>query len=86
MLVTAIPDSNGVPCQLLSISRDITVRRDAQRERERIMQELQRSNRELSQFSHMVAHDLQTPVRTVQIFTELLSEKQKGEGAGESIQ
>ena len=41
-------------------------------ERERLVQELERSNAELAQFAHIVSHDLQTPIRMVRNFTELL--------------
>jgi PAS domain S-box-containing protein len=78
--VSAIPDESGHPFQILALSREITARREASLQREQLMSELTRSNQELSQFSHMVAHDLQAPVRTIHSFVELLGQKHGKDG------
>ena len=39
------------------------------------MHELERSNRELSEFSYAVSHDLQAPVRGVRALTKLLAQR-----------
>jgi signal transduction histidine kinase len=54
-------------------------------ERKKTELALQRSNEDLSQFAHMVSHDLQEPLRTITSFTQLLSAKygpELGEEAG----
>lgn len=68
------------PLILLAIE-DITERKKAE-------DAVRRSNAELSDFAHVVAHDLQTPIRTVTLYAQLLVNKYKGrldEAADEMI-
>ncbi|MDP4175100.1 MAG: PAS domain-containing protein [Bacteroidota bacterium] len=58
--------------------RDITENKNAEEKINSMMIELARSNRELDQFTHIVSHDLQEPLRVVSQFTRLLVEKNKG--------
>ena len=53
--------------------------RDNFAERERLLRELERSNRELDQFAHIVSHDLQAPIRAVSAFSELLAQHYAGQ-------
>jgi DNA-binding response OmpR family regulator len=46
--------------------------------REKIEDELKRSNRDLEQFAYAVSHDLQAPLRQMIAFTSLLNEAYKG--------
>ncbi|MGH9345426.1 MAG: sensor histidine kinase [Terriglobia bacterium] len=57
----------------VAVVQDVTAFKRVHLEREALMKELERSNSELSVFSHAVAHDLLAPVRGVRAFTELLS-------------
>jgi len=68
------------PLILLAIE-DITERKKAE-------DAVRRSNAELSDFAHVVAHDLQAPIRTVTLYAQLLAKKYKGrldESADEMI-
>jgi PAS domain S-box-containing protein len=58
---------------LVAISKDVTNRIALQNEREQLLREVSRTNKELSDFSHVVAHDLRTPLRAVRTYAELLS-------------
>ena len=58
--------------------RNITVRKDAEANLLRKVDELNRSNEELGQFAYIASHDLQEPLRLVAIYTELLSKRYKG--------
>jgi signal transduction histidine kinase len=44
-------------------------------ERKRIETELRRANHDLEQFAYSASHDLQEPLRSVKIFSELLSSR-----------
>jgi PAS domain S-box-containing protein len=62
----------------VGIVRDISERRRADRERQRSLDELARSNQDLEQFAHVVSHDLQEPLRMVSSYCELLRGAYRG--------
>ncbi|MGE5410653.1 MAG: sensor histidine kinase [Clostridiales bacterium] len=64
--------------------RDITENKNAEEKINSMMIELARSNRELDQFTHIVSHDLQEPLRVVSQFTRLLVDKNKGKLTSQS--
>ncbi|MCH8321817.1 MAG: response regulator [Proteobacteria bacterium] len=47
-------------------------------ERQKILEELERSNKELGRFAYIVSHDLQSPLRGVSTFAEILAADYKG--------
>ncbi len=57
---------------------DITARRQAQEEMVRQSMHLQRANEELRQFTSIVSHELQEPVRMMERYTRLLGEELAG--------
>jgi PAS domain S-box-containing protein len=59
-------------------TRDITERKRAEEEREQLINDLSRSNQELEQFAYIASHDLQTPLRAITGFLDLLSRRYKG--------
>jgi signal transduction histidine kinase len=76
--ITALRDSKGAVRAAVSILQDITELKRIQHERENLLQELERSNRELSQFSYGVSHDLRAPVRNILSLTQLLKRRKGG--------
>jgi PAS domain S-box-containing protein len=66
------------PVVVIDASTDITERMHFEQERESLLFQLRRSNEDLSQFSHVVSHDLQEPLRMVKSFTELLVQRYRG--------
>lgn len=71
-------DREGNTIGVVSIAQDISGRKANEAERERLVQELRRSNDDLAQFSYVVSHDLQAPLRTVRSFTQLLARRYQG--------
>jgi two-component system, chemotaxis family, CheB/CheR fusion protein len=62
---------------LLAIE-DITARKQIEADREHLFVELQRINDDLQQFSHIVSHDLNEPLRTMKSFVILLAQRYQG--------
>jgi len=70
-----VVDENGNFLYLEGIVEDITDRKKAEAELQRLNEELVRSNRDLEQFAYVASHDLQEPLRMVSSFTQLLSQR-----------
>jgi PAS domain S-box-containing protein len=62
----------------LSISRDITGRKEVEKKLEETIGELKHSNEELQRFAYVASHDLQEPLRTISSFTQLLERRYRG--------
>ncbi|WP_243688394.1 sensor histidine kinase [Geotalea toluenoxydans] len=71
-------DASGRVAGILVFSEDITHRKHAEQERERLITELQRSNAELQQFAYVSSHDLQEPIRMVTSYVQLLQKRYQG--------
>jgi PAS domain S-box-containing protein len=70
-----ISDDEQRPMGMWSIVRDITQRKEMEREREQAMIALTQSNEDLKQFAYVASHDLQEPLRMVASYTQLLAER-----------
>jgi light-regulated signal transduction histidine kinase (bacteriophytochrome) len=56
------------------VTRDLTIRKEADDKLEEYLLELQRQNEELDQFAYTASHDLQEPLRKIRIFADLVDE------------
>ena len=61
--------------------RDITDRKRAEEELKRSNEQLTRVNRELEEFAYVASHDLQEPLRMVNIYTQLILKNIQAEPA-----
>ena len=68
--ITPLRDAAGVVTGAVNVFQDITELKRIQQDREGLLRELERSNRDLSQFSYSVSHGLQAPVRGVRALTK----------------
>ena len=71
----AMHDDSGEVCQWFGTSTDID---DLKRSREALVareKELRRANGDLQQFAYSASHDLQEPIRTVAVYTQMLERR-----------
>lgn len=76
--IAPLRDSAGRLAGAVSILQDISEVKRVQKERERLLHELERSNSELSRFSYAVSHDLQAPIRSVRALIQVLISRNGG--------
>jgi PAS domain S-box-containing protein len=81
---TRIISASGTPLYLRgniigvsNIGTDITEQRMYERQLQKTKEQLERSNKELSEFVYIASHDLQQPVRTIISYIELISDRLK---------
>ncbi len=76
--VAPLRDAEGRVTHFVATQHDITGRKQAEAQREQLLAELQRANEEFQQFSYVVAHDLNEPLRTISNFLTMLAQRYEG--------
>jgi len=76
--VKPLVDKDGTVKKVVGITRDITNKKNSEKERERNIRELNRSNKELEEFAYVASHDMHEPLRKILTFSERI----KGRFAG----
>jgi len=72
--LTALDLENGMSLSI--IITDLTVQKATQKQLKDNNRELEASNNDLQQFASVASHDLQEPLRKIQVFSNLIREKQ----------
>jgi PAS domain S-box-containing protein len=65
-------DDSGNVEKIIGITRDITTLRNFEKDQERHIRQLNKSNKELEEFAYIASHDLQEPIRKISMFGERL--------------
>ncbi|MBK5256304.1 MAG: PAS domain-containing protein [Vicinamibacteria bacterium] len=75
-------DANGRPLRMIGAMTDVTARRVAAAERERLIVDLEAKNAELERFTYTVSHDLKRPLVTIGAYAGMLEKHMRaGDGA-----
>ncbi len=72
--VTAIRDEKGNLMYQLALVEDVTEDLELEEERKRLIKNLERKNRDLRDFAHIVSHDLKSPLRSMDTLINWLRE------------
>ncbi len=83
-LKTPAYDADGRLLGTQLIFWDVTEQKRTEDERNQYATELERSNRDLEQFAYSVSHDLQSPLRTIASYCQLLQKQFGSELKGEA--
>lgn len=79
LTISPIKDRSGTIIGASKIARDIT-------EQKRIYAEMKRANQDLEQFAFSVSHDLQEPLRTIKVYSQLLDRRYRDRFDAEGIE
>ncbi len=72
IVITTLHSSDGTVLGYSKVTRDLTERKLAEDKMKKYMLDLESQNSALEQFAYVASHDLQEPLRKIQIFIEVI--------------
>lgn len=83
--ISPVKDERGTTTHWVSIQRDITKDKEAEIEREQLIQELSDTNADLKQFTYITSHNLRAPITNLLTIAELLEESSSNPSQNEQL-
>lgn len=74
IVITALHDENGQVIGFSKVTRDLTERKKAEDKLLEYAKDIEIRNKQLEEYAYIASHDLQEPLRKIQIFSELIEE------------
>ncbi|TDQ28940.1 PAS domain-containing sensor histidine kinase [Zeaxanthinibacter enoshimensis] len=72
VVITALHDDEGQILGFSKVTRDLTERKLAEDQKEKYARDIEVRNTQLEEYAHIASHDLQEPLRKVQVFSDLV--------------
>ncbi len=72
--IAGVKDSTGQIKYQVALVEDITEQLDLEKQREELLQTLEKSNQELNDYAHIVSHDLKSPLRSINALVHWIKE------------
>ncbi|MDC6352687.1 PAS domain S-box protein [Zeaxanthinibacter sp. PT1] len=72
IVITALHDDEGQILGFSKVTRDLTERKLAEDQKEKYARDIEVRNIQLEEYAHIASHDLQEPLRKVQVFSDLV--------------
>jgi len=72
IVITALHDENKDIIGFSKVTRDLTERKLAEDQMNHYLRDIEFRNKQLEEYAYIASHDLQEPLRKIQIFSELL--------------
>jgi PAS domain S-box-containing protein len=81
IVITALHDEEGGIIGFSKVTRDLTERKLAQDRMNNYLRDIEFRNKQLEEYAYIASHDLQEPLRKIQVFAELLEKSLGNEAA-----